>query len=319
MSKLKTIDICAEFGYELACSIPYAYWLHKRGELNGVVTCEGMKPFYYFCDNVEEKYKFRRMDNSANGVQNLPNSWVHHNAPANFGRNYDDLTEDERIKTNGWLDYSKWECPPYREYYKDSSLSLPKKYVVISNRYNLEHGDPPVGHFDIECLYKLFEYFKDNGYNVVYKRPKNTEFATDSNELLDLNITANVDGQGLMTDFDLVNHYDNVFLMDDLISKIKRGYNESQLNIFARSSGFVSMGGGSSILCSSFGKPVVIYVNTSSDIRPGYFDENSYFRKLSNAPIYPVVDKKDDIIKRGYRDYSKVYKNIKEVFDRSVN
>ena len=41
--------------------------------------------------------------------------------------------------------------------------------------------------------------------------------------------------------------------------------------------------------------------------------------QLSNAPIYPVVDKKDDIIKRGYRDYSKVYKNIKEVFDRSVN
>ena len=47
-----------------------------------------------------------------------------------------------------------------------------------------------------------------------------------------------------------------------------------------RYSGFVSMGGGSSILCSSFGKPVVIYVNTSSDIRPGYFDENSYFRKF---------------------------------------
>ena len=103
--------------------------------------------------------------------------------------------------------------------------------------------------------------------------------------------------------------------MDDLISEIGRGYNESQLNIFARSSGFVSMGGGSSILCSSFGKPVVIYVNTSCDIRPGYFDKNSYFRKLSNAPIYPVVDKKDDIINRGYRDYSKVYKNIKEVFN----
>ena len=229
MSKLKTIDICAEFGYELACSIPYAYWLHKHGELGGVVTCEGMKPFYYFCDNVEEKYKFRRMDNNANGVQNLPNSWVHHNAPVTFGRDYGDLTEDERIKANGWLDYSQWECPPYREYYKDSSLSLPKKYVVISNRYNLEHGDPPIGHFDIESLYNLFEYFKNNGYNVVYKRPKNTEFATDSNELLDLNITANVEGQGTMTDFDLVSHYDNVFLMDDLIFEIGKGYNEIYL------------------------------------------------------------------------------------------
>ena len=102
MSKLKTIDICAEFGYEAACSIPYAYWLYKRGELGGVVTCIGMKPFYYFCDNVEEKYKFRSMDNNTNGVQNLPNTWVHHNAPATFGRDYGDLTEAERIKANGW-------------------------------------------------------------------------------------------------------------------------------------------------------------------------------------------------------------------------
>ena len=73
------------------------------------------------------------------------------------------------------------------------------------------------------------------------------------------------------------------------------------------------MGGGSSILCSYFEKPVIIYVNTSKDIRPGYFDDNSYFRKLSGAPIYPVVDTKESIIQRGWKDYSKVYKYIKEV------
>ena len=42
--------------------------------------------------------------------------------------------------------------------------------------------------------------------------------------------------------------------------------------------------------------------------------EKGYFKKLSNAPIYPVVDKKDDIIKRGYRDYTGVYQYLKEVF-----
>ena len=50
------IDVKPEFGYEIACSIPYAYWLHKRGELEKVITCKGMKTFYYFCDNVEERY-----------------------------------------------------------------------------------------------------------------------------------------------------------------------------------------------------------------------------------------------------------------------
>ena len=74
------------------------------------------------------------------------------------------------------------------------------------------------------------------------------------------------------------------------------------------------MGGGSSILCSCFEKPVIIYVNTSGDIRPGYFDENSYFRKLSNAPIYLIIDTNDDIGKRGYRDYTGIYNTMKDVF-----
>jgi len=309
------IDVHPEFGYEIACSIPYAYYLNKINKLEKVITCKGMKPFYYFCDNVEEKYSHRSIDNLTNGVQNLPNGWIHHNAVANFGRDYSELTDGEKVTANGWLDYSQWECPPFKEIYFDSTLDLPKKYIIISNRYNLEHGVSPIGFFDISCLYEIFNYFTEKDYSVIYKRPKNTEFARDPNELLNKDITADVDGHGHMTDYELVNHYDNVFLMDDLISKIGKGYNESQLNIFARSSGFISMGGGSSILCSSFGKPVVIYVNTSCDIRPGYFDKNSYFRKLSNAPIYPVVDKKDDIINRGYRDYSEVYKNIKEVFN----
>ena len=78
------IDVKPEFGYEIACSIPYAYWLHKRGELEKVITCKGMKPFYYFCDNVEEKYEQRSVNNSTNGVQNLPNCWIHHNTHVFF-------------------------------------------------------------------------------------------------------------------------------------------------------------------------------------------------------------------------------------------
>ena len=308
------IDVHPEFGYEIACSIPYAYYLNKINKLEKVITCKGMKPFYYFCDNVEEKYNYRSIDNFTNGVQNLPNGWIHHNAVANFGRDYNDLTDGEKVTANGWLDYSQWECPPFKEIYLDSTLDLPEKYIIISNRYNLEHGVSPIGFFDISCLYEIFNYFTESDYSVIYKRPKNTEFARDPNELLNKDITADVDGYGHMTDYELVNHYDNVFLMDDLISKIGKGYNESQLNIFARSSGFISMGGGSSILCSCFEKPVIIYVNTSGDIRPGYFDENSYFRKLSNAPIYPIIDTNDDIGKRGYRDYTGIYNTMKDVF-----
>lgn len=306
------IDIRPEFGYELVCAAPYAYWLKEQGEYVKVVTSKGMKPFYWFCDEVEEVYTSRSVDNSTNGVQNLPNTWIHHNAIAVFGKDYSLLTEEEQRQANGWLDYSKWIAPPYAEKYKKEGVPNLGKYVVISNRFNLEHGQAPIGYFDIESLYTMFNMLTEKGYNVIYKRPRNTEFATDPNELQNRDIAANVEGQGVITDYDLTKYFSNVYLFDDIVKEVGGTYNEAQLAIYSSAEGFISMGGGSSILCSYFNKPVIIYVNTSKDIRPGYFEGESYFNKLSSAKVVPVVDTLDEIIKRGYKDYTKVFEAIKE-------
>ena len=313
------IDVHPEFGYELVCSIPYAYYLHKNNKLEKVITCKGMKPFYYFCDNVEEKYENRSVDNSTNGVQNLPNGWIHHNAYAIFGKDYSELTKEQQEEANGWLDYSEWTPPPYRDHYANNDLKFDKPFVVVSNRYNFEHGKPPLGFLDIECLYKIFNYLTDKGYKVIYKRPKNTEFILDMNESMTLNspynsIVADVEGIGSVSDFDLCDYYDDVHLFDDIVKENGLSYNETQLKLFSNSSGFISMGGGSSSFSAYFKKPVLIYVNTSGDIRPKYFEGESYFKKLSEAPIYPVVDKLEDITQRGNRDYTKLYKYMREVF-----
>tara|TARA_R110001583_G_scaffold90811_1_gene232815 strand:+ start:12773 stop:13708 length:936 start_codon:yes stop_codon:yes gene_type:complete len=308
------INTNPEFGYELACSIPYAYWLHQQGKLEKVITCKNMKPFYYFCDNVEEKYNVRSIDNRNNGVQNLPNDWVHHNALAVFGKDYSLLSEKEKTKANGVLDYRKWTPPPLHEVYYDNTLDLPKKYIVVSNAYNLEHNQSPLQYFDIESLYNIFNILTDKGYNIIYKRPKNIEFAIDPNEWQGKDIKANVEGIGEITDFQLTNHYDNIMLLDDVVNKIGGSYNEAQLKIFARAEGFIARGGGSSILCSYFKKPVIIYVCTSGDIRPGYFDKNTYFQKISNNNVHAVIDPLSIIKERGYRDYSEVYLKIKKFF-----
>ena len=304
------INIKPEFGYELVCSAPYAYFLKQKGEYVKVITSKGMKPFYWFCDEVEETHTSRSVDNSTNGVQNLPNNWIHHNALANFGKDYSELTDNEKFQANGWLDYTEWVAPPYAEYYKKEGVPNLDNYVVVSNRFNLEHGQEPVGYFDIESLYKIFLKLTSKGYNVIYKRPKNTEFVTDPNELQNKDIKANVEGHGIITDYKLTEFFDNVHLFDDIVNNLKKDYNTAQLNIYANAQGFISMGGGSSILCSYFNKPVIIYVNTSKDIRPGYFEGDSYFNKLSKAKVIPVVDTKTDILERGYRDYSKVYSSI---------
>ena len=307
------LDLNPEFGYELVCAAPYAYWLKEQGEYVKIITSKGMKPFYWFCDEVEEKHNHRSVDNLTNGVQNLPNSWIHHNALANFGKDYSELSEEDKIKANGWLDYSKWTSPPLQEHFYSPDTQTPDKFIVVSNRFNLEHGQAPIGYFDIEFLYNIFDYFKSVGYNVVYKRPNNTEFVRDPNELLNNNITANVEGVGMLTDYQLTEYFDNVYLLDNLLKNISGTYNEAQLKLFSKADGFISMGGGSSILCSYFNKPVIIYVNTSGDIRPGYFDGNSYFRKLSKNQIHPVIDTLEEIKSRGYRDYTQVYDYAKTI------
>ena len=67
--------------------------------------------------------------------------------------------------------------------------------------------------------------------------------------------------------------------------------------------------GGGGVLCSYFEKPVLFYVPSGKELRPGYLTkENSYIKKLSNADIHVVLDKGD------VNDYSELIKKIKEIF-----
>tara|TARA_B100000287_G_scaffold434850_1_gene500650 strand:- start:1318 stop:2265 length:948 start_codon:yes stop_codon:yes gene_type:complete len=313
------IDVHPEFGYEMACSMPYAYWLHKRGELEKVVTCKGMKPFYYFCKNVEEKYEHRSVNNSINGVQNLPNPWIHHNADAVFGKDYGELSETEQTQVNGVLDYSQWEAPPIKEHFKDDKFKFGDKTIIIANKISMDHGQEPHSYFDIQVLYDMFNYLTEKNYTIIYKRPKMNEFTIDENEIKTLNnkytISAFAEGLGLVDDYKLTEYYDNIILLDNIVKDNRRHtYNEIQLKTFANVDNFISIAGGNSIFCSYFGGKQVTYVTTSKELRPGYYDGDSYTKKLGGAKIYPVIDPESEIIKRGYNDYVPLMNKIKEVF-----
>ena len=163
-----------EFGIELALALPYAYWLHEQGKLEKVITSKGMKPFYYFCDDVEEKYDFRTIDNQVAGLNSLPNSWIYGNEK-NAELYKDDWEHWESFRNVdrgcGILNYEKWKMPNYNNQYKNDKFELEKPFIVVANRYNWEHGKPPVGHFNIKCLYEIFNHLTESGYIVIYKRP----------------------------------------------------------------------------------------------------------------------------------------------------
>jgi len=110
----------------------------------------------------------------------------------------------------------------------------------------------------------------------------------------------------------LCKYFDNVILIDDLVKQSKYSYNETQLKLMANCSRFVTVCGGNSILSSLFGGTVISYIHKGKELRPNYFGPNSYFRKLSNANVIPVIDK--SVVKTGIHDYSELMHQIKIQF-----
>ena len=313
---MKTIKVNSEFASELVCVIPYTYWLHERGELEKVITSKGMKPFYYFCDDVEERFEIRTFDINTNGLRDVPNDWIHHNSYAVTRKNYSDLSVEEQSEVNGVLDYSKWTPPPYVDYYQTDEFNHLKPYVVINSNYNVEYGNDitkSLRYFDIKTLYDIFNYLTDNGYHVIYKRPNNTEFTLDQNEIVTLSgkfiLTANVQGAGVISDYDLCTYYDKVINLNLLKKDYTYSYNELQMKLFSGADGFISTNGGGGFLCSYFKKPVLFYIPHGKELRPGYMtNSSSYVKKLSNANIHIVLDEGTT------NDYSNLIGKMKEIF-----
>jgi len=313
---MKTIKVNCEFASELVCVIPYVHWLHNEGKLEKVITSKGMRPFYYFCDNVEERFETRTFDANTNGLKDVPNDWLHHNSYAVTNKGYSDLSVDEQSEVNGVLDYSQWSPPPYAEHYRTDEFNHLKPYVVVNSNYNVEYGNDitkSLRYLDIKTLYDIFNYLTDKGYHVIYKRPDNTEFTLDQNEIITLNskfeLTANVQGTGVISDYDLCNYYDKVINLNLLKKEYTYSYNELQMRLFSGADGFISTNGGGGDLCSYFKKPVLFYIPHGKELRPGYMTKsNSYVKKLSNADIHVVLDEGST------NDYSKLIEKIKEMF-----
>ena len=303
----KTIEVNPEFASEIVLCVPYAYYLHKNDLLECVITSKGMKPFYYFCNDVKESFTSRSLDNLV-ALKDVPNKWIHNSEAGG--------------KRNGVIDYNEWIVPPYREYYKNNLFDDLKPYIVVNNIYNVEpgpYGYKPYRYFDIKNLYDMFVSLTEKGYNVIYKRPLNNEFVIDQSEQVtltsNLKITADVENLGTITDFDLIKYFNKVYNLNDLHKKYNLEYNELQLKLFSESEGFVTVNGGGGILCAYFDKPVIKYVNKGKELRPMYLEyTDSYINKLSCAKVYPVFDNFEEWPKNGGRNYTKLISTIESVF-----
>ena len=325
---MTNIDNNPEFGIELVLTVPYAYWLHKNNKLGKVSTSLGMKPFYYFHDDVEEKYDSRTIINEQSGTESLPNSWIY---GANDSsklykdewKHWESFSNEPSIGGCGILDYRKWEVPDYSNHFKNDDIVFDKPVVVISNRFNFEHGGPPVCYFDIQSLYEMFNYLTEAGYTVIYKRPNNKEFPIDQNEMNTLQnqgeLTADVEGIGKISDYQLTEYYDDVHLIDDIVSKYPQyTYNEVQLKLFANTSYFIGMGGGSSLLTCLFKKPTLAYYGRKmieSKRKNFWYDKDGNkniknYHWMINSELIPFVDEYGAEMENGYSNFLREVKRM---------
>ena len=305
MSKVTLISR-PEFASEIACIVPYAYWLHQQDKLDKVITCKGMKPFYYFCD-VEEKFDSRHLDHTQTGMDDVPNKWIHGTEP---------------LKEPGVLDYSQWTPPPYQEKFKTDEFEHLKPYVVVSNNYNVEGGrdiSKSFRYFDMPTLSEIFTYLVNEGYNVIYKRPNNKEFTPDFNEQISLHhnhtLQATLEDVGVVTDYDFCKYFEGkVININDIDTK--HTYNELQMKLYSGAEGFIVPNGGGGVLCCYFNKPVIMFTPSGKELRPGDLtNKESYLHKLSNNKIYPIIaGVVDENVDNKVNDYSELINKVKEVF-----
>lgn len=320
----KVIECNPEFGCEIICVVPYVNYLYQNNMLEKVKTVKGMRPFYYFLpdDMIEEVYDYRSLDNNV-ALKDVPNNWIHHNAKAVTGKEYSDLTPQEQANVNGVLDYNEWIAPNYTNQFSNKLLKFTDKpYVVILNKYTLEHGNMPIGFFDMKMLQESIEYLTNQGYAVVYRRPSNKDYAPDPNEVNSTNIGL-IDNYGIkavdqdnnvVNDKQLMSYYEDCYVLDDLYDESLMSRNEFELSLYANASGFITVNGGNCILASIFGKPVVVYVCEGKELRDNYFNDRCYFKQFAQASLYPIIDSSVDIQQNNTRKYSKVNETIKMVF-----
>lgn len=277
-----------EFSAELVLAVPYAYHLHRKGLLGTTTSVKDTKPLYFFSRDHIEQFEFRSISNEE-ALQGYPNNWIHHNPLVSNGR-------------AGILDFSEWEMPPFKEYYKNDIFRYDKPLLIISNKYFLEWGDVPVNYLDIETLYYLFDYLKDK-YHVVYKRPKGTEYVPDQNEFLSngSDIMAEVNGEP-MSDYELCRRMDITIFQDLWKESSFSSFNLFQFKLFANCDNYISVQGGNSHICSLFGKTNVCYIKEGRELREGYFDKEGWYYKMNQCNTIPV------------RTYKELLDKVKELY-----
>lgn len=215
----KEIAFDGEFAPELQFVLPFAYWHYKNGTLKKTISSKFTKEFYYFSPDHHEEFSTRT--NQGNYNFEMP-----------------------RILYSHDYKMSKWLPVPLKEHYKNDIYKYDKPTLIIANRYNMEWDGPPISFYSILQLDYIISKLKDK-FTIIYNRPRPENITGDNSEIYDLK------------EFEwLEKEHPEVLLMEDLYKANKdkvNNFNHLQLMVYANSTHFISVHGGTAALASYFG------------------------------------------------------------------
>ncbi len=262
-----TLEFRGEFGSELACFLPFIYWLHSIGGMNDrkILTYSGMRPFYYFLspEQYTEKSERRRHYQTYNRSPFTPNI-------------------DEHIAFRKPLEF----YPDYRSVYRNAIFRMDRPILVIHNKYNKEWDGGPVNHLGLELLDKLLGELRHHFF-CVYIRPgistRPSDFSEDANTVFEFD------------DRDVLSSYDDVLIFDDLASRFNGGskYNLLKNLLYANTHHFICAQGGASYHPAMFSGSCIA-VNHKVGLETQFAYAHGLYRHLSNPCPIMLITKNDD-------------------------
>lgn len=247
-----------EFGYSLIAALPYAYYLHTQGLLEGTRCGAGSEAFYWFSPNHEINPERRDFANTAAAAKMIPNMWIH----------------------KAKLDKRKWTPPPMKEHFAPRAITFERPTVVICNRFNVEWDREPINFFDLPTLRTLFTMLRDQ-YSIVYVNIRGREELEDSAHSID------------MGDYAMIaDEFPEVHVIHDLVQQHGGDFNDVQCRVFAGCSKFICMNGGHAILCSYFGGENIIYTKECREISPAVNSFYNWYHDFGGSHIRVVHEYK---------------------------
>ena len=265
-----------EFGYELQGIVPWYYDEHVTKQCDLTVTgVQGMRYLYWFASSFDP-IKTPRSD------RRLPL-----NGPLKSGRPH--------VRS---LPLTRWTMPPWREFFGealDTDALFPSNnpILMVFNKHTMEWGRDPVNFIDVDTLRRLLTLLTPS-YQILYVRMESADLRDSQ---------ADVE----FRDKEMIrNEHPSVVLYEDLYNDSTMDYNLLLFGLAAKTSLFVSVQGGNSVVASLWGAPNCIYAVRGYELKVNAYE--AIYGQFGGSKIW-ATNSRNELVQHLHR-YARLKPNI---------